>query len=111
VATFTPVQLGQAQLTTSYSTVYGPVPGATTVIVKEIIVCNTTGSAVVLDISYVPSGGTAGVANNILSQEQIGAYSTVAFSFSSVLPTGATIQARASAGSALTVTASGVTVV
>lgn len=110
MATFTPIQLGQVQPATSYTTVY-TVPAATTVIVKEIIVCNTSGSAVVLDISFVPSGGTAGVANNVVAQEQIGAYSTVIFTFSSVLPTGATIQARAGAGSTLTVTASGVTVV
>jgi hypothetical protein len=96
---------------TSYTTVYGPVPGATSVICKEIIVCNTTGSAVVLDISFVPSGGTAGVSNNVVSQEQIGAYSTVIFTFSSVLPTGAFISARAGTAAALTLTASGVTVV
>jgi hypothetical protein len=110
LAAYTPVQLAQAQPGTSYGTIY-TVPAATTVIVKEIVACNTTGSAVVLDISYVPSGGTAGVANNIVAQEQIGAYSTVVFLLASVLPTGAFIAARANIASALTLTASGVTVV
>jgi hypothetical protein len=107
VATFTPTQLGQTQPGTSYASVYA-VPAATSCIVKEIIVCNTTGTAVVLDISFVPSGGTAGVANNVVSQEQIGAYSTVIFTFSSVLPTGAFVSARANVAASLTLTASGI---
>ena len=110
MATFTPVQLGQIQPGTSYTTVY-TVPGATSVIIKEVIVCNTTGAAVVFDLSFVASGGTAGVTNNVCSQHQIGAYATVSYVFSQVLPTGAFVAARANTAAALTVTASGVTVV
>jgi nicotinamide mononucleotide (NMN) deamidase PncC len=107
MATFTPKQLAQVQPTTSYATAY-TVPGATSCIVKEIVVCNTTGSAVVLDVSFVASGGTAGVANNVIAQHQIGAYSTVSYTYAQVMATGGFISIKAGTGAALTITISGV---
>ena len=105
---YTPLRLFQTQPGTSYATAY-TVPGATNVIIKELVVCNVTGSAVTLDVSFVASGGTAGVSNNVIAQHSIGAYSTVMYSFSSVMATGGFISLKASVGSALTVTGSGVT--
>jgi hypothetical protein len=108
VAAYTPKQLAQAQPGTSYASLGYTVPGATSTIVKEVVVCNTTGSAVVFDMSFVPSAGTAGVANNVCSQHQIGAYATVIYTFSTVMATGGFISCRAGTASALTVTASGI---
>lgn len=107
MATYTPKRLAQVQPTTSYVTAY-TVPGATSAIIKEIVVTNVTGSVVVIDISLVASGGTAGVANNIISQHQIGGYSTVIYTFSQVLATGGFISLKAGTGAAVTVTISGV---
>ena len=107
MATFTAKQLGQIQPGTSYTTVY-TAPGATSCIIKEVVVCNTSGSAVVFDLSFVASGGTAGVTNNVCSQHQIGAYATVSYVFSQVIATGGFVSARANTAAALTVTASGV---
>lgn len=110
MAVYTPKRLSQGQLTTSYATQY-TVPASTSAIIKEIVVCNTTASPVVLDLSLVASGGTAGVTNNILSQVTIGANNTAAFTFAQVLATGGFISAKASTGAALTVTISGVEIV
>lgn len=106
---YAPARLTQSQPGTSYATAY-TVPASTSAIVKEIIVCNVTGSAVVLDVSLVASGGTAGVTNNIIAQHQIGAYSTVIYTLSQVLATGGFISMKAGTATALTVTISGVLV-
>jgi len=107
MATYTPKRLAQTQPGTSHATAY-TVPGATSAIIKEIVVCNTTASAVNLDISLVASGGTAGVTNNVVSTAPIGAYSTVIYSLAQVLATGGFVSLKASTASALTVTVSGV---
>lgn len=105
--TYTPTRLGQATPSTSYGTVY-TVPVAKSCIVKEVVVCNTTGSVVVFDMSFVASGGSAGTANNVCSQHQIAPYATVVYTFAQVLAAGGFIAARSNTALALTVTASGV---
>lgn len=103
---YTPKQLGQSQPGTSYAMIY-TVPGSTSCILKEVVACNVTGAAVVLDLSIVASGGTAGVTNNVIAQHQIGAYSMVSYTFSQVMATGGFISAKAGTASALTLTISG----
>lgn len=103
---YVPKRLAQTQPGTSYATAYTAT--ATNVIVKEIVVCNTTASPVTLDISLVASGGTAGVTNNVVSTAPIGAYSTVIYSLSQVLAASGFISMKATTASALTVTISGV---
>lgn len=107
MAVYTPTRLAQTQPGTSYATAY-TVPASTSCIVKELLVCNTTGTAVVFDASFVASGGTAGVTNNVIAQHQIGAYALVVYSFASVMATGGFISLKAGTASALTVTISGV---
>lgn len=107
MAVYVPKRLGQAQPGTSYGTVY-TVPASTSTIIKEIVVANTTGSPVVIDVSFVASGGTAGVTNNVIAQHQIGAYATVMYTFSQVLATGGFISLKAGTAAAVTVTISGV---
>ena len=106
--TYTPTRLAQAQPGTSYGTLYTS-PAATATIVKEILVSNTTGSSVALDVSFVPSAGSAGATNAIITNAIIPAYQTVIFTFSQVLATGGFISAKASVASSLTLTVSGVT--
>lgn len=61
----------------------------------------------VLDVSFVASGGTAGVTNNVIAQHQIGAYSLVIYTFSQVLATGGFISVKGGTAAALTITVSG----
>jgi hypothetical protein len=107
VATYTPTRLGQAQPGTGYGNLY-VVPAAKSAIIKELVVCNPTAGSVALDVSFVASGGAAGVTNAVIANAVIGAYATVIFTFAQVLATGGFIAAKASAAASLTVTASGV---
>lgn len=107
MAVYIPKRLAQVQATTSYVTAY-TVPAATSTIVKELVVTNVTGAAVVIDVSLVASGGTADVTNNVIAQHQLGAYSLVIYTFSQVLATGGFISLKAGTAAAVTFTISGV---
>lgn len=107
---YTPTRLGQAQAGVAYAALY-TVPVGRSAIIKEIVVCNTTGGQVNLDVSLVASGGTAGIANAVIYSHPIDPYSTVMWTFSQVLAAGGFVSIRAGAAGALTVTASGVEIV
>lgn len=107
MATYTPKQLFQTVATASFVTQY-TVPASTSTIVKEIVVCNTTTSSATLSVSFVPNAGSAGTTNAVISAAPIAANSTVIYTFSQVLPTGAFISLLAGTASALTVTGSGI---
>lgn len=107
MAIYSVVRLSQNQLTTSFVTQY-TAPASTKTIVKEIVVCNTTAGPITLDLALVPNAGSAGVANQIISGHSIPASTTVTYTYSQVLATGAFISAKASAATSLTVTISGV---
>lgn len=107
MAIYSAVRLSQNQITTSFVTQY-TAPASTKTIVKEIVVCNTTASVVTLDVALVPNAGSAGVTNQIIAGHNIPANTTVTYTYSQVLATGAFISAKAGTGSALTVTISGV---
>jgi hypothetical protein len=100
-------RLAQTQPGTSYATAY-TVPASTSTIVREVVACNTTASSVVLDVSLVASGGTAGVTNNVIAQHTLQPYQTVIYTFSQVLATGGFVSAKAGTASAITLTVSGV---
>lgn len=104
---YTPKRLAQAQAAATDTTLY-TVPGATSVIVKEIVFCNTTGGAISVWISLVASGGTVGDSNRVINSEVIQPNSTTAFTFAQVLATGGFISCKAGAATSVTVTVSGV---
>lgn len=104
---YTPKRLDQRQAASTETTHY-TVPGATSCIVKEIVFCNTTNGAISVWVSLVASGGTAGDSNRVVSNETIQANSTTAFTFAQVLATGGFISCKASSGTSVTVTISGV---
>ena len=89
-------------------TTYYTVPAATNAIVKEIIVCNTDTVARTFDLHIVPSAGSAAAANQIFQDETLQAGQSKIISLSSVMPTGATIQALASSASVVALNVSGV---
>lgn len=109
MAIYSVKQLGQTQPGTSFATIY-TAPASTKTIVKEIVVCNVTGSPVTFDLALVPNAGSAGVTNQIIAGHTIPANTTVTYTYAQVIPTGAFISAKAGTASAITVTISGVEV-
>jgi hypothetical protein len=108
MAVYTEKQLAQnAQASTSETTIY-TVPASTTTIVKQIIICNTTGSAADYSLSIVPSGGSAGDSNRILKLVSFAANSTTVYDLSQVMATGGFISILQGTSAAVTVTISGV---
>lgn len=107
---YTPKKFFQVQPGTGETTQY-TVPGATSAILKEVIVANVTTGAVTFEMSMVPSGGTAGVANRIIPVVSIAANTIVQFLIYEVMVTGDFLSTKASAATSLTVTSSGVTFV
>jgi hypothetical protein len=101
----TPTKLAQAAMTTSYVSLY-TVPTSTRTFVKDIIICNTTASAVTVNVSLVPSGGTAGESNSIYYEYSIAAKTTLSWSGVQIMNHNDTIQVKASATGA-TITISG----
>jgi hypothetical protein len=107
VATYTPKRLDQRQAAVAETTHY-TVPGATSAIIREIVLCNTTSGSIAVWVSFVASGGTAGDSNRVINNEVIPANSTVIFSFSQVLATGGFVSCKAGAATSVTITCSGV---
>lgn len=103
--TVTPNQLGQAAIGVGVSTLY-TVGGATRTFLKDMDICNTTAVAILVSIFLVPAAGTAGTSNALMYNASVPANSTLQWSGSQVLLTGATIQVQGSAAG-LTITASG----
>lgn len=101
----TGLKLGQAAITTGYTTLY-TVPSSTRTYVKDMDICNTTGSTINVYVSLVPSAGTAGTSNAILYNAELPAYSTLQWSGCQIMNAGDTIQVKASAAGC-TITATG----
>ena len=102
-------KLGQAPITTSYSSVY-IVPASTQGYVKDIDISNTTSSAITAYVHLVASGATAGTtganANALLYNVNVPAYSTVQWTGTQILNAGDSVQVKGSAAG-LNITVSG----
>jgi hypothetical protein len=101
----TPVQLGQAAITTSVATLY-TVPSSTRTYVKGIDICNTSGSAVTVNVYLVPSGLTAATSNALFYGLSIAANTIYHWVGTQILLPGQTLQVSAST-TGLTIIASG----
>lgn len=101
----TPLQLGQAAITTSAATIYTTPAGVRT-FVKDLNICNTTGAAVTVNVYLVPSAGSSSTANAILYGYSIAANATYRWTGVQIINEGAIIRVSASA-TGLTITASG----
>ncbi len=102
------VNLYRGQPGTTVATAY-TVPAATTVKITSIIICNTTGTAAVVTIAVVPSGGTAAAANQVFTSYSIRPNDTVVFDSPIYMNASDFIATYQGTGSALTVTISGET--
>lgn len=97
-------KLTQVSATTSYTTAY-TVPTNSRVYVKDIDLCNTTGSPLNVYVHLVPSGSTAAASNALFYNVAIPAYTTVQWTGSQIINAADTIQVKASAtGCAINVT-------
>ena len=106
----TGIKLGQLVLTTTYAQLY-IVPKNIRTYVKDIDICNTTGSAITAYVSLVISGGTPSASNALFYNTNIPAYSTMQWTGSEILEAGDTIWVKASVdpvlGAGLTINATG----
>ena len=89
-------RLGQAEMPTSYFTIY-TTPRATRTYVKDIDICNTTTGALRFYVHFVPKNGSAGTSNALFYNAPINANTTVQWTGSEILTEGDTIQVKASA--------------
>ncbi len=101
----TPVKLGQAAITTGYTTLYTTGTDKRALL-KDISVCNTTTGSLTFYISLVPTAGTAGADNALFFNALILPNSTIQWTGTHILNAGDTIQVKGSAAG-ITITASG----
>ena len=95
-----------SQLTGSAATYY-TTPAATSTIIKKLVLINTTGAAVACTVYLIPSGGSAGVTNNVTIARSVAPNESwsCAEAENMVLPTGGFIQAL---GLSVTIMCSGI---
>lgn len=110
MANYTPKKLYTGQPGTTATTLY-TAPASTTTLIKNIILCNTTSSDANITISLVPSGGSAGTTNRIMSALTVKATDTVSMDLSGILATGDFISALQGTSSAITLHITGIEVV
>lgn len=97
-------RLAQAEMTTSYVTIY-TTPLLTRTYVKTLDICNTTAGTLRFYVHLVPKTGVAGVSNALFYNAPINANTTVQWTGSEILTEGDTIQIKASAaGIGVTIT-------
>lgn len=106
--TTTPKRLFAPSNLTASTAVYYTVPTSTTTVIKHLALHNTSSSPVEATIYIVPSGGTAGVDNQIFKRvisplESIQAFPVI----NATLPSGTTIQALAATASVISIHGSG----
>lgn len=95
------IDAGPTVLTTSAATIVTP---ATLTVIRQIIVCNETGTTQTVTISK----GVDGTGTRLWYQKPVYPGDPWEWSGGIVLPAGTVLQAKASANSALTLTVSGV---
>jgi hypothetical protein len=87
------------------------VPSATTSVIKQIIVGNTTATDLTATIYFVPSGGSPTVSNSMFPEIIISSNTSVTIDISSVLTANSSIFAKASASASVNIHVSGVEVI
>lgn len=100
-------QLAQAASTTAGATIYTvPSTPPTLTFVKNMMICNTTGSPITFNLHLVPFGGTAGTGNAVYYGTSVAANATLEWTGTMIMNSGGTIYFKASA-TGLTITISG----
>lgn len=100
------LRLGRGQLPATYTTIY-TCPTDRRAYIKDINLCNTHSGKHHAYVAIVPTGQTAGVAYEILSNYGIDAYDTYRWTGTQILNAGDTIQVKASTANYITIYVSG----
>lgn len=100
------LRLGSGQLSASYATIY-TCPTDRRAYIKDINLCNTHSGKHHAYVAIVPSGQTAGIAYEILSNYGIDAYNTHRWTGTQILNAGDSIQVKASTANYITIYVSG----
>lgn len=108
---FAPRRLAQSYPASTAETTIYTVAGGRRAIVKQIILANSSASAATASLSFVSSGGTAGVSNRSFTGIQIASAQVLLFDLSQVLEAGDFISVQVSTGSSIVFTVSGVELV
>jgi hypothetical protein len=97
-------RLIQVGVTTAYVSIY-TAPVGSRVYVKDIDICNTTGSPITVYLHLVPVGDAVSTANALFYNMSIPAYGTLQWTGSQIMNAGDTLRVKASgAGCAVTIT-------
>lgn len=105
---YTPTLLYPTNIPSNSGSTLYTVPGATSVIVKNIVMTNTTGNEATINLHVIASGDTAQNYNQILANYPVPANGVSTLDCSIVMPTGAFIYGVNGTAGAVTVTISGV---
>jgi hypothetical protein len=106
VASLTPVRMaGPTALTTSSAVLF---TATKKTLLRQLVLANTSASAVTATVSLVPSGGTAGTSNRLLGGASVAANDDQVLDLWQVLEVGDKLAALAGTGAVLVLTASGV---
>lgn len=108
VTTINRVMLYRGQPGTTVATVY-TAPASTDVKLTAITLCNTTVTAATVTLHVVPSGGAAGVTNQLLAAMSVPGNGTVVIDTSVFMAPGDFLAALQGTASAVTVMVSGET--
>lgn len=104
MSTATGTKFSHSALTTTLTTVLYTVPASTKALVKEIVLANTSTSAVPVTIS---AGASTGVADRIVPATPIPGNGTVVLALNTVLNAGDTITGGAATGAVVGCSISG----
>lgn len=110
MAVYTPAKLYVGQPTTSSTTLY-TAPASTSVIIKQLVLVNTTNMAASVTLNHVASAGSASAANQLIPALSIPANSIWTLDTSIVMNTGDFIAGLQGTSAACTVHIHGVTIV
>lgn len=108
IYTYTPKRLIAGSALTNALATYYTAATAYGAILKELVLVNTDSVARTVTVHIIPLAGSAGVPTTILSAETLQPGQKWSESLSSVIPVGSFIQAVASAGAVVAISASGV---
>lgn len=100
-----PLRLGQAAMTTVYTTLY-TTPAVTRTYIKDFDIINTTGATIRIFVHIVPVGSLVGTPNALLYNNVLPPFTTMQWTGSQLMNPGDNIQIRATA-TGCTITASG----
>ncbi len=105
---YTPTRLYIGKPGTSEGTLYTAVGTGT--IIKQLVATNIGSSSSALSVSLVPTGGSAGPTNRLISQVAVAVGSVVVIDLSQVMTAGDFLSAVQTVSGAVTLTISGVNI-